>query len=104
MFRSLPSHRRALAFIPPTLVAGALLVPAASGGMAQESATPAPMGLVQEAENLPDCAPAEIGALPEGVNAAVVYAIVPEESTARYRVQEELAQVGKNEAVGETQA
>jgi polyisoprenoid-binding protein YceI len=104
MFRSSSLYRQALAFIPPIVVAAALLVSAASGVTAQESATPTPIGLVQKAENLSDCAPAEIGALPEGTDAAVVYAIVPEESTARYRVQEELAQVGENEAVGETQA
>ena len=104
MFRSSSLHRQALAFIPATVVAAALLVSAASGVTAQESATPTPIGLVQEAESLPDCAPAEIGALPEGTDAALVYAIVPEESMARYRVQEELAQVGETEAVGETQA
>jgi polyisoprenoid-binding protein YceI len=104
MFQSSSLHRQALAFIPPTVVAVGLFVSAASGVTAQESATPTAMGLVQEAENLPDCAPAEIGALPEGTDAATVYAIVPEESKARYRVQEELAQVGETEAVGETQA
>jgi polyisoprenoid-binding protein YceI len=104
MFRSSSSHLRALAFVSSTVVAAGILASAASGAVAQESATPTPMGLVQEAENLPDCAPAEIGALPEGMDAAMIYAIVPEESTARYRVQEELAQVGENEAVGETQA
>ena len=106
MFRSSSFHRRALAFIPPTVVAAGVLLSAASGVTAQESATPTPIGLVQEqeAENLAECAAAEIGALPEGVDAATVYAIVPEESVARYRVQEELAQVGETEAVGETQA
>jgi polyisoprenoid-binding protein YceI len=104
MVRSSSLHRQALAFIPATVVAAALLVSAASGVTAQESATPTPIGLVQEAENLAECAPAEIGALPEGTDAAVVYAIVPEESIARYRVQEELAQVGETEAVGETRA
>ena len=104
MFRSFSLHRQELSHIQPTVVAAALLVSVASGVTAQDSATPTAMGLVQTAENLPDCTPAEIGALPEGTDAAVVYAIVPEESTARYRVQEELAQVGENEAVGETQA
>ena len=104
MFRSSSLHRQSLAFIPVTVVAVALLVSAASGVTAQESATPTPIGLVQAVENLPECAPAEIGVLPEGTDAATVYAIVPEESTARYRVQEELAQVGETEAVGETQA
>ena len=104
MSRSFSLRRQVLAFIPPTLIAASLLVSVASSVTAQDSATPVPMGLVQEAENLPECTPAEIGALPEGMDAAVVYAIVPEESTARYRVQEELAQVGENEAIGETQA
>ena len=81
--------------------AGALLV---SPALAQEGATPTPIGLTQEAEGLAECAPAEIGALPEGTETAAVYAIVPEESAARYRVQEELAQVGETEAVGQTQA
>jgi polyisoprenoid-binding protein YceI len=99
-------HRRALAFMPEAVVATGILLSAGSGVTAQESATPTPIGLIQEqeAEKLTECAPAEIGALPEGVEAAAVYAIVPEESAARYRVQEELAQVGETEAVGETQA
>jgi polyisoprenoid-binding protein YceI len=104
MFRLSSLGRRALALIPPAVVTTGMLLSAASGVTAQDTATPTPMGLVQEAENLPECAPAEIGALPEGVEAAAVYAIVPEESMARYRVQEELAQVGETEAVGETQA
>ncbi len=104
MVHSSSLHRQVLAFIPPAVVAAGMLLSAASSVTAQESATPTPIGLVQEAENLPECAPAEIGALPEGTDAAVVYAIVPEESMARYRVQEELAQVGETEAVGETQA
>ena len=106
MFRSSSLRRRALALLSPAVVATGILLSAASGVTAQESATPTPIGLVQEqeAENLPECAPAEIGALPEGTDAATIYAIVPEESTVRYRVQEELAQVGENEAVGETQA
>ena len=89
------------AAMPALAFAGALLVGPA---LAQESATPTPIGLMQEAEGLPACEPAEIGSLPEGIEAATVYAIVPEESAARYRVQEELAQVGETEAVGETQA
>jgi polyisoprenoid-binding protein YceI len=106
MFRSSSLGRRALALIPPAAVATGILLLAASDVTAQDTATPTPIGLVQEqeAENLPECAPAEIGALPEGVEAETVYAIVPEESMVRYRVQEELAQVGETEAVGETQA
>ena len=104
MFRSSSWPRRALACLRPPVVTAGILLSVAIGVTAQESATPTPIGLVQEAANLADCAPAEIGALSEGVDAATVYAIVPEESAARYRVQEELAQVGETEAVGETQA
>ena len=104
MFRSSSSRRRALAFIASTLIAAGILTSATSGAVAQGSATPVPMGLVQTAEDLPECAVAEIGSLPEGMDATTVYAIVPEESKARYRAKEELAQVGANEAVGETQA
>jgi polyisoprenoid-binding protein YceI len=104
MVRSSLARRRALAFMPAVVVATGMLLSAATGVTAQESATPTSSGLVREAENLAACPTAEIGALPEGVEAATVYAIVPEESAARYRVQEELAQVGKTEAVGETQA
>src|SRR5687767_8478504 len=101
MFRSSSLRRRALALLSPAVVATGILLSAVSGVTAQQSATPTPIGLLQEqeAENLPECAPAEIGALPEGTDAATIYAIVPEESMARYRVQEELAQVGENEAV-----
>jgi polyisoprenoid-binding protein YceI len=97
-------RRSAFAIAPLALVVAGVLLSPTSGVIAQESTTPTPIGLVQAAENLPECAPAEIGALPEGVDAATVYTIVPEESAARYRVQEELAQVGETEAVGETQA
>jgi polyisoprenoid-binding protein YceI len=95
MSRTSPCRRRApFAIVPSALaVAGVLLSPT-SGVVAQESVTPTPIGLVQAAENLPECAPAEIGALPEGMDAATVYTIVPEESAARYQT----------EAVGETQA
>jgi len=105
----LSSLRRqaALAFVPSTLIAAGVLFSVA-GVMAQDSATSTPIGLVQEqaAEDLAlaECAAAEIGALPAGMEAATVYTIVPEESAARYRVQEELAQVGETEAVGETRA
>ena len=93
--------RARTSIVPALAFAGSLLV---SPALAQESATPTPIGLTQEAEGLPECEPAEIGSLPEGMAAAAVYAIVPEESAARYRVQEELAQVGETEAVGQTQA
>jgi polyisoprenoid-binding protein YceI len=104
MFRSSSLYRRALPLVSSTVIAAGIVTSVTSGVVAQESATPTAMGLVQTVEDLPECPVAEIGALPEGVDAATVYAIVPEESTARYRVMEELAQVGENEAVGETQA
>ena len=104
MFR-VSSFRRQMAFaIGPVSLAVAGILSTTFGAVAQDSATPTPIGLVQTAEELPECGVAEIGALPEGMAAATVYTIVPEESAARYRVQEELAQVGKTEAVGETQA
>src|SRR5918998_4765253 len=99
MFRLSSARRRALAFISSIVVAAGILASATFGAVAQESATPTPMGLVQTVEDLPECAVAEIGALPEGVDAATIHAIVPEESAARYRVQGELAQVGETEAV-----
>ena len=93
------------ALVAPALIATGLLL---TGGAvaAQDTATPTPIGLVQAAEDLTlaECAIAEIGSLPEGIDAATVYTIASEESAARYRVQEELAQVGETEAVGETQA
>ena len=97
-------RRAAFAAAPSALLAAGVLLAATSGVVAQDTATPTPIGLVQAAEDLSECAPAEIGELPEGMDAATVYTIVPEESAARYRVQEELAQVGETEAVGQTQA
>jgi polyisoprenoid-binding protein YceI len=79
---------------------GAILTPVS----AQEaSPTPSPGVLETPA--------AEINCNTEGENVseivaqvASVYAIVPEESEARYRAQEELQGIGANEAVGTTQA
>ena len=104
MFRSSSSRRRALAFIASTLVAAGILASATSGAIAQESATPVPWGWSRPRKTFPNARWPRSESLPEGMDAATVYAIVPEESKARYRVQEELAQVGANEAVGETQA
>lgn len=98
--RTLARRGAAIAF-PPLLTVAAMLAPA--GALAQD-ATPTPMGVIETIDGLPECAVSEIGALPEGTEAATVLAIVPEESAARYRVQEELAQVGETEAVGQTQA
>lgn len=105
MARSLIFRRQAaLAAIPSALMAAGILLSAGGGVSAQDAATPTPIGLVQVGEGLTECAPSELGALPEGTEAAAIYAIVPEESEARYRVQEELASVGETEAVGKTQA
>lgn len=90
--------------VPALVVTAGVMLSTTAGMAAQDSATPTPMGVVEAAGGLAECEASEIGALPAGMDAATVYAIVPEESTARYRVAEELAQVGANEAVGETQA
>ncbi len=95
-------RRAALAAIPSALMAAGVLLTGVVS--AQTAATPTPIGLVQEADGLAECGPSELGTLPEGTEATAVYAIVPEESEARYRVQEELAQVGETEAVGKTRA
>jgi len=54
MFRSALSRRRALAFIASTLVTAGILTSVTSGAVAQESATPIPIGLVQTTEDLPE--------------------------------------------------
>jgi hypothetical protein len=97
-------RRAPLLTIPGALVAASVVLSSGVGVAAQTTATPTPLGVIEQAANLPECAPSEIGALPEGTDAATLYTIVPEESTARYRAQEELANIGANEAVGETQA
>lgn len=97
MIRGSSHCRRALlASIPSTLVAAGVLFSVATGA--------GPMGGSEAPQGLLECGPSEISLLPEGTDAKTIYAIVPEEPTARYRAQEELAQVGQNEAVGETQA
>jgi polyisoprenoid-binding protein YceI len=97
-------RRLALAVVPAALALATLTTTAFSTVEARQSATPTPIGIVETREGLPECAPAEIGSLPEGTQAAAVYSIVPEESIARYRVEEELAEVGVQDAVGQTQA
>lgn len=101
--RSRLSRYAAVLALPAVLVVGAVgTVPLAR---AQEATAVPRLGVVETAmADLPECGPSELGSLPEGTDTAAVYAIVPEESAARYRVQEELAQVGQTEAVGETRA
>jgi polyisoprenoid-binding protein YceI len=105
MSRACTFRRAPLALVPSVLMAAGIVVAAGAGVRAQEAtATPDAVGVMQTADGLAECGPSEVGSLPADVDAATIYAIVPEESTARYRAQEELAQVGANEAVGETQA
>ncbi len=91
------------------LFAFAALAPAAFGVAAQD-ATPAARqaaiapGVLESDEGLATCEASELGSLPAGTEADAVYQIVSDESIARYRVKEELAQVGETEAVGETRA
>jgi polyisoprenoid-binding protein YceI len=104
MVRLLSFRRQAaLASIPAALVAAGVIISSGGGVLAQE-ATPTAIGIIEVEQGLSECADSELGMLPADVAAASVYAIVPEESEARYRVQEELAQVGETEAVGKTQA
>lgn len=97
-------QQSALIAVPSVLVMGGVLWSVTAGVNAQATATPAAMGVIEAPADLAACEPSELGMLPEGTDAATLYAIVPEESEARYRVQEELAQVGETEAVGKTQA
>lgn len=98
------TSRRAAA----ALFAFAALAPAAFGAAAQEAspaATPAAAaGVLETDEGLFTCEASELGSLPAGSEPAAAYQIVSDESIARYRVKEELAQVGATEAVGETRA
>lgn len=70
--------------------------------MAQDEA-PAAVGILEERDGLPECEVVDPGAVP-AEEAAATYAITSEESVARYRVMEELASVGANEVIGETNA
>ena len=102
----LSARRRpaALAAIPTALMAAGIIVSSGVGVSAQEQTTSPTLGVIEVPDGLAECADSELGMLPEGVAAESIYAIAPEESEARYRVQEELAEVGQTEAVGKTQA
>lgn len=73
-----------------------------------QSATPtassAPYGVLESAAGLVACAETDLGSLPADAKPTTRYDIVSEKSAARYRVMEELASIGINEAVGETNA
>jgi polyisoprenoid-binding protein YceI len=103
------TSRRALALgiaVPFVIVAlfGALLY----GGQAaaQESTPTTEAGILDEPAAAINCDPS-VAATPEAIQfeaPATTFAIVSEESEVRYVAQEELANVGANEAVGATQA
>jgi polyisoprenoid-binding protein YceI len=97
-------RQAAFAALPAALLAAGIIVSSGGGVDAQATATPTAIGVIEVAQKLPDCPASQLGALPDGTDAAAVYSVVPDESEARYRAQEELAQVGRTEAVGKTQA
>lgn len=101
-FRSRAFRPSALTMVSAAVAVAGVALSAASA--TAQTATPTPMGVIEVTDGLAECATSEIGSLPEGTAAAAIYTIVPEESEARYRVQEELAQVGATEAVGKTRA
>ena len=70
---------------------------------AQDATAVAEVGVLEAREGLPECAAVDPGVVP-AEEAATVYVITSEESMARYRVMEELASVGANEVIGETNA
>ena len=76
-------HRAPLVALAAAALAAPLVLGRPLLGLAQ---TPTPtVGVVEEAQfaNLPTCAPSEIGGVPEGLEPAATFAIVPEESAAR---------------------
>lgn len=87
----------ALAFAAMLSIVGGSFLSEAS---AQDS-TPTP-GVLGTPEATVDCDTSDPGSIPEGTTAT--YSIVSENSEARYRAQEELANRGANEAVGATNA
>lgn len=96
-------------WLPATIMGGLLIAAGGNalgiGAVSAQEATPAAeVGILDAREGLPECAAAAPGAIPEGVDAAAIFAINSEESAARYQVTEELASVGANEVVGETNA
>lgn len=105
--RTHPASRRSLsAALPAALLSLGMAGTAAPGfAGAQESTPTTAIGVLEEAEapDLTTCEALELGEVPT-VDGATAYQIVPEESAARYRVDEELATVGVTQAVGETQA
>lgn len=73
--------------------------------LAQEAETATEAGILEERDGLPECEVVDPGAVPaEAAASASTYALNSEESAARYQVTEELASVGANEVIGETNA
>ncbi len=71
--------------------------------LAQDAETATEVGVLEAREGLPECEAVDPGEVP-AEEAASTFAITSEESVARYKVMEELADVGANEVVGETNA
>lgn len=97
-------HRAILAAAPTLVMAAGIMLSSGAAVRAQDATPAATLGIVEAQEALPECGTSELGMLPADTEAAAIYSVVPEESEARYRVQEELAQVGETEAIGKTQA
>jgi len=90
---------RAARLVAVTAAASALIAfTAPLGGAAAQDSNGTVLGTPAATECVTDIGTVEA---PEG---AVVYTIAGDESVVRYRAQEELASVGANEAVGETNA
>ena len=93
-------HTLRLAAIVPMLL---LTLGAAAVAAQHETPTPGVIGTPVPADACPT-SPTEVPTTVGDVTVATTYAIVSEESEARYRAQEELAGRGAAEAVGKTQA
>lgn len=95
-------------WLPVTGVVGMMAIAGLQAALpgpvaAQDATAVAEVGVLEAREGLPECAAVDPGVVP-AEEAATVYAITSEESMARYRVMEELASVGANEVIGETNA
>jgi polyisoprenoid-binding protein YceI len=95
MLRSQKSGIVKLALVVPIMAMAVSGFFAGSASAQDATPVPTPGVLTTEPASL-DCTTA--------ISPTADYAIVSEESTARYRAQEELQGLGDNEAVGETQA
>lgn len=95
-------------WLPATALVGMLAVAGSQSMLwgsvlAQDEVPATEVGVLEPRDGLPECAAVDSGAVP-AEEATTTYAIISEESIARYKVMEELASVGANEVVGETSA